>query len=136
VLKRRRFFQGRSLRGHDVKDITWFAPDGREMSGAAWRAVEGRSLGVRLDGAQIDETDDRGDPIVGDTLFLMFSADDAPLTFALPAREPAQRWERLLDTADARWERRSLQEAPSYELAARAVAVFRLVDRSANGRPS
>jgi hypothetical protein len=54
----------------------------------------------------------------------------------MPAREPAQRWERLLDTADARWERRSLQEAPSYELAARAVAVFRLVDRSANGRPS
>ena len=136
VLKRRGFFQGRSVRGGNVKDITWFAPDGREMSGAGWTNVETRSLGVRLDGTQIDETDSNGDPIVGDTLFLMFSAHDTPLAFALPARVPADRWERLLDTADARWARRDLVEAPSYELAPRAVAVFRLVTPTANGRPS
>jgi glycogen operon protein len=136
VLKRRRFFQGRSMRRDGVKDIMWFAPDGREMSHATWGVVEARSLGVRLDGTQIDETDDRGDPIVGDTLFLMFSAQDVPLRFTLPALGPAERWERLLDTADAHWKRRSLVETPTYALQPRAVAVFRLVTPATNGRPS
>src|SRR3712207_6892822 len=28
VLRRRRFFQGRQIRGSRVKDLTWYAPDG------------------------------------------------------------------------------------------------------------
>src|SRR6185436_19967922 len=74
VLKRRRFFQGRSTREGAPKDITWFAPDGSEMSDATWRNADARTLGVRLDGTQIDETNEAGNPIVGDTLFLLFSA--------------------------------------------------------------
>ena len=31
VLRRRRFFQGRRLRGAEVKDIMWLTPDGREI---------------------------------------------------------------------------------------------------------
>ena len=31
VLRRRKYFQGRSIRGGDVKDVAWLAPDGREM---------------------------------------------------------------------------------------------------------
>jgi glycogen operon protein len=134
VLKRRRFFQGRSVREESVKDITWYAPGGHEMTGADWSDAGTHSLGVRLDGTQIDETDPNGDPIVGDTLFLMFSAQDIPLTFTLPARATTERWERLLDTADARWGRRVLVEAPSWELPPHAVAVFRLVRLPANGR--
>ncbi len=136
VLKRRRFFQGRSVRGGSVKDITWFAPNGREMDNGAWGDAAARSLGVRLDGSQIDETDGHGDPIVGDTLFLMFSAHDAALRFALPACQPGERWERLLDTADAAWGKRALVKTQTYLLQARAVAVFRLVTPDADGRPS
>jgi len=136
VLKRRRFFQGRSVRGGAVKDIMWFAPNGHEMNGGSWGDASTRSLGVRLDGTQIDETDSHGDPIVGDTLFLMFSAQDAALPFALPPHQPAERWERLLDTAEATWGRRALVETPTYSLQARAVAVFRLVPPDVNGRPS
>src|SRR6185503_6599395 len=105
VLKRRRFFQGRSTREGAPKDITWFAPDGSEMSDATWGNPDARTLGVRLDGTQIDETDEQGNPIVGDTLFLLFSAQDEAIRFAFPDRAPTQQWERLLDTADARWSR-------------------------------
>jgi glycogen operon protein len=136
VLKRRRFFQGRSMRGDGVKDITWFAPDGSELSGADWYSVDARSLGLRLDGTQIDESDEAGRPIVGDTLFVILSAHDAPLSFALPPRSPTQQWERLLDTADVRWARRTLHGGSAYELEARAVAVFRLVDVVRNGDTS
>src|SRR5213075_765326 len=31
-LRRRKFFLGRPIRGSDVKDITWFTPDGEEMT--------------------------------------------------------------------------------------------------------
>jgi glycogen operon protein len=132
VLKRRRFFQGRSTREGAVKDITWFAPDGTEMSEAIWRS-DTRTLGVRLDGSQIDETDARGNPMIGDTLFLLFSAHDEPVRFALPARAPEQRWERMLDTADPRWAKRIMCDATHYELGSRSVVVFRLATQSANG---
>ncbi len=101
---------------------------------ATWtNADAARTLGVRLDGTQIDETDEQGNPIVGDTLFLLFSADDEPIRFAFPARTPTQRWERLLDTSDARWGRHVTCDATDYELAARAVVVFRLGERPSNG---
>ena len=133
VLKRRRFFQGRSTREGAPKDITWFAPDGSEMSDATWGNPDARTLGVRLDGTQIDETDEQGNPIVGDTLFLLFSAQDEAIRFAFPDRAPTQQWERLLDTADARWSRHVACDSTHYELAARSIVVFRLAERSTNG---
>jgi isoamylase len=132
VLNRRRFFQGKSVRDGAIKDITWFALDGREMSAEMWSGNE-RTLGVRLDGSQIDETDSQGNPIVGDTLFVLFSADEEAVRFAFPPRTPTQRWERLLDTSDTRWARRIACDASHYELAARSLVVFRLVEPSSNG---
>ncbi len=38
VLRRRRFFQGRRIRGSTVKDLTWLAPGGAEMTDAEWQA--------------------------------------------------------------------------------------------------
>jgi glycogen operon protein len=133
VLNRRRFFQGRSTRESAVKDISWFASDGSEMSEVNWQDEHARALGVRLDGTQIDETDAQGNLIVGDTLFLLFSAHDDAMQFSLPARTPTQRWERLLDTSDPRWARRILYDSLSYELNPRAVVVFRLRELGSNG---
>src|SRR5262249_59095494 len=38
ALRRRKYFQGRSIRGGEVKDVAWLAPDGNEMDDAAWHA--------------------------------------------------------------------------------------------------
>ena len=73
VLRRRKFFQGRSIRG-GVKDVAWFAPDGREMTDEAWNADFVRSLGMLLSGDAIDEVDERGEPIIGDTLLVLLNA--------------------------------------------------------------
>jgi glycogen operon protein len=126
VLKRRRFFQGRSIRGGDVKDITWFDAGGGEMSDEVWSSGHVRHLGVRLVGTEIEETDEHGEPIEGDTLFLMFSAHPEPIRFVLPRHEPGQRWERLLDTSLADWSHRVRLDDTGYQLAARSVAVFRI----------
>src|SRR5262249_25151122 len=36
TLRRRRYFQGRSIRGGGIQDVSWLAPDGREMTDDAW----------------------------------------------------------------------------------------------------
>ena len=73
-LRRRKFFQGRKVMGSTIKDITWFRPDGEEMTPADWSNPEAHSLAMRLAGNAITETDDRGEPIVDDSLFILLNA--------------------------------------------------------------
>jgi glycogen operon protein len=127
VLTRRQFFQGRPIRGGGVKDITWFEPNGREMSDETWNASSVRGLGVRLLGTEIEEVDEQGDAIAGDTLFLMFNAHHEAIRFVLPRHTARQGWERLLDTAETDWAQRVVRKGSTYSVAARSVVVFRLL---------
>jgi glycogen operon protein len=98
ILRRRRFFQGRRIRGSDIRDITWFRPDGHEMTEEEWDAGWVRSLGIRLGGEALAEVDEEGEHIIDDTLLLLLNAHHEPIDFVLIASRPAYRWERLFDT--------------------------------------
>ncbi|MGZ8482197.1 MAG: glycogen debranching protein GlgX, partial [Candidatus Limnocylindria bacterium] len=98
VLRRRRFFQGRQIRGSRVKDLTWYAPDGSEMTDAAWQAPGVRTLGVQFAGDAIDERGPRGEVILDDTLLIILNADERPVAFTLPNHGTARRWELVFDT--------------------------------------
>src|SRR5688500_1125530 len=63
VFRRRQFFQGRSIYGADIKDLSWFRPDGEEMTDEDWKQGYVRCLGVRLAGDRIEEKDHLGNPI-------------------------------------------------------------------------
>jgi isoamylase len=127
VLRRRRFFRGRAVRGADVKDIAWLDPNGREMTDESWNAGFVRCLGVRLEGNAIDEVDERGGPIVGDTLLVLLNAHHDRIDFTLPGEEPDEHWERLVDTADGSIAPDGFAGATAYALEGRTVALFRLV---------
>jgi len=101
VLRRRRFFQGRKIRGSDVKDLTWFRPDGEEMTDAEWQDARLQALGLRLAGDAIDEQDERGNRIVGDTLLALLNAEANPVSFQLPrlVHRAHACWQVLFDTA-------------------------------------
>jgi glycogen operon protein len=99
VFQRRRFFQGRPIRGEGISDVSWFQPSGQEMSDQDWNAGFARCLGMRLAGDQIGEADERGDPIEGDTFLLLFNAHHEGIPFTLPATRPEHYWETVLDTA-------------------------------------
>lgn len=126
VLRRRKFFQGRSIRGAGVKDIAWYEPRGREMTDKAWGDPFAKCLGVLLNGNTLDEIDERGEPVIGDTLFLMFNAHYDAILFRLPAKRPGERWERLLDTADEQNKRGFLLRDHTYKIRGRSVVVLRL----------
>jgi isoamylase len=129
VLRRRKFFQGRRIRGAEVIDIAWLDPSGAEMTDEMWNSPEVRGLGVRLNGDAIQEVNERGERIAGDTLLVILNAGDQPLPFVLPATAPIERWDTLIDTADPWQQARRLRGGDRYDLPGRAVAVLKLNSR-------
>jgi glycogen operon protein len=136
VLRRRKFFQGRRIRGADVQDIAWLDASGREMTDEVWNSPDARRIGVRLNGDAIGETDERGQQVVGDTLLLLFNADKDGVHFALPTTTHEERWETLLDTADPWLAARRLRAGDRYQLQGRSMAVLRLNCRKEDLRRS
>ena len=100
VFRRRRWFQGRPIHGSDVTDIGWFRPDGSPMDDEDWRAGHVKSLGVFLNGEQMDSTDPRGDPVVDDSFYILFNAHHERVDFTTPAEEWGKGWIKVLDTFD------------------------------------
>ncbi|HXX74510.1 MAG TPA: glycogen debranching protein GlgX [Nitrospiraceae bacterium] len=129
VFRRRRFFQGRRIRGAEVKDISWFRPDGKEMTDDDWAQGYIRCLGIRLAGDAIQETDPKGQPIVDETFLVLLNAHYEPLPFTLPAHKRGLRWQPILDTAASRDRLKGvkiLKAGEGYDLEARSIAVLLL----------
>jgi isoamylase len=97
VFQRRKYFQGRRLRGSEVRDLTWLRPDGEIMSDEEWDAGWVRSLGVRLAGEALNEVDEDGNLLEDDTLLLLLNAHTEAVDFTLPGEEGIE-WEVLVDT--------------------------------------
>jgi isoamylase len=131
VLRRRRFFQGRQIRGSRVKDLTWYAPSGREMSDDEWQAPGVRTLGVQFAGDAIEERGPRGERIVDDTLLIILNADDGPVAFTLPNHEVAKRWEVIFDTVHPSFSaaQGEFDSGSVYRVAERSVACLRRLPR-------
>jgi glycogen operon protein len=111
-----------------VKDLAWFRPDGQEMTDEEWQNSLSRCLGLRLAGDAIEEVDDLGEPIVGDTFLILLNAHHEPVPFVLPPHATRVTWEPVLDTRD--WdggaERPALRTGEQYMLEGRSLAVLRL----------
>jgi glycogen operon protein len=84
---------------------------------------------VRLNGDAIDELNERGERIVGETLLLLLNGGADPMPFVLPPSLPLDRWDTLLDTADPWQVPRRLHAGDRYELQARSMAVLKLNPR-------
>ena len=141
VLRRRRYFQGRSIRGGGVVDVAWLAPDGRQMTDEAWNADFVRSFGMLLPGMAIEEVDERGELITGETLLILLNAHSDKVPFTLPnletslpgltsASDPAgggrHQWLRLVDTMTARAGERLYRSGMRYPLQGRSLALFQM----------
>ena len=131
VLRRRRFFQGRQIRGSRIKDLTWFSPDGSEMTDDEWQAPGVKTLGVQYAGDAIEERGRRGERLVDDTLLIILNADERPLAFTLPNHEAARRWESVFDTVHATFAaaQGEFDGGSPYRVAERSVVCLRRLPR-------
>jgi isoamylase len=96
VLRRRRWFQGRDIRG--TVDLGWFKPDGTEMTGQDWDSGAA-AVGVYLNGDAITDRDRRGQRVSDDSFLLLFNGHDKPTEWMLPGPWGGP-WELVLDTSD------------------------------------
>jgi isoamylase len=125
VLRRRRYFQGQSIRGGGVKDVAWLAPDGREMTDETWEAESIHSLGMLLPGNGTEELNERGEPLTGDSLLMLLNAHDDRIGFTLPALDDSHQWTRVFDTADPGANESLFAAGGHYLLEGASLAVFK-----------
>ncbi|HVQ49366.1 MAG TPA: glycogen debranching protein GlgX [Mycobacterium sp.] len=129
VFRRRRFFSGKAVgrRGDGgMPDITWFAPDGTEMTEEDWESGFAKSVAVYLNGHGIPDLDERGQRVSDDSFLLWFNAHHEPIDFALPAAEFGTAWVPVIYTAAETDEGAEAHDAGGkVTVAARAVMVLR-----------
>jgi isoamylase len=97
-LRRRKFYQDRSIRRSEARDIVWLRPDGGEMTDDEWSAGWVRCLGVMLNGETLDHVDEAGEQILDDTFLVLLNCHHEPIDFYLPSPPKRLKWEVLLYT--------------------------------------
>jgi isoamylase len=130
VFRRRRFFNGRPVRGSAAEDIAWFTPAGEEMDQDDWDSAFAKSVTVFLNGDGIREPDPRGERVTDDSFFLLFNGHSEPIEFTLPDLGVGERWEIAIDTAAPMLgdvEARSVKTGEPVQVDARCVQVLRKV---------
>ncbi|WP_443191971.1 glycogen debranching protein GlgX [Pseudomonas indica] len=96
ILRRGRFLVGAYNEELGVKDVTWLAPNGEEMTVEQWEDPHGRCLGMLMDGrAQPTGIRRAGSDV---TLLLIVNAHYDLVNFRLPAVPEGSHWMCLVDT--------------------------------------
>lgn len=103
IFRRRKWFQGRAIHGSQVSDITWFNPDGGEMTDEQWKVGYAKAIGIFLNGEEIASPNARGERIIDDSFLLFFNAYWEAIDFVIPPRFQGLQWIAILDTAEPKF---------------------------------
>jgi glycogen operon protein len=128
VFRRPKFFQGRRVRGGEIKDVMWFNPGGNEMSDEEWNSPFVRCLGMLISGDAVDLVDAQGEPVRDDTFLLLINAHQEPMPFVLPGEEHLE-WEQILETTNEDGflkEPKKFSSGDDVDLNGRATYLFKL----------
>ncbi|MNO86616.1 Glycogen debranching enzyme [compost metagenome] len=129
ILRRRRFLVGEYNEELGVRDVTWLAPNGEEMTQEHWHDPQLRSMGMLLDGrAQPSGIRRRGSDA---TLLLLTNAHHEAVEFLLPAVALGRDWQCLLDTGTSAVEGETYAFSTPFQLRARSLVLLALRRESA-----
>jgi isoamylase len=130
VFRRRRWFQGRPLRG--TADIVWLRPEGTEMTEADWTEGHQTCVGMFLNGQAITSPGPRGERIHDDSFLVLINASPEPRKWSISGPW-GDRWHRILDTTNGPPEEGDEEVAGEVELADRSILVLRRLETHADG---
>ncbi|MEO7851348.1 MAG: glycogen debranching protein GlgX, partial [Rubrivivax sp.] len=119
VLRRNRFLTGNFNTELALKDLSWLAPDGSEMSAEQWDDGNTRCVGMLLDGRAPVSSIPR--PGTDATVLLVFNGWHEGVEFTLPPLARDARWQRLFDTALASQQRADFARGEVYAVGGRSV---------------
>ncbi|MCP1313419.1 MULTISPECIES: glycogen debranching protein GlgX [unclassified Halomonas] len=127
ILRRGRFLSGEYDEAMGLKEVTWLAPEGEEMSVERWEDSSRRALGLLLDGRAQPSGIRR--PGADDTLLLLLNAGFETCDFSLPDVDHGA-WHCRLDTADPELEDGEAPlEGTTCALPAHSLVLLELVKR-------
>lgn len=98
VFCRRKWFQGRAVKGRGLEDISWFLPEGVEMTDEHWQHAFAKSLGIYLNGRGIHTRNPNGKQVIDDSFYVIFNAFHGQLDYTLPPPQYGDAWIKVLDT--------------------------------------
>ncbi|MGB3329514.1 MAG: glycogen debranching protein GlgX [Thermomicrobiales bacterium] len=125
ILRLRQYLRGQPTEPGDLKDLTWFRPDGGEMVDGNWTDPSFRAMALRISGNTLQELAEDGTPLTSPTMLMVFNASENEVTFTLPEAnrdDAVSGWRVLVDTDDPRGASDAiLQEKSDLVLPARTV---------------
>jgi glycogen operon protein len=101
IFQRRNFFQGRPIRGSNIKDVMWLRSDGQEMTDQDWNSSWIRCFGMFLAGNVPDEKDERGMPLNDNSMILILNSHHDSISFVVPTFLSDSSWQILIDTKNS-----------------------------------
>jgi glycogen operon protein len=127
TFSRRRWFQGRPIKGMDLEDIIWFLPDGSGMSEEHWNNSYAKSLAVFLNGRGIHTRGPKGELILDDSFYIIFNAYYDSLLYKLPSEKYGSQWTKIIDTFESRAGEEDGTFAPNEEvlIQGRSIVVYK-----------
>ena len=127
VFRRARFFFSRSIKGTEIKDISWLRPDGQEFSPKDWSNgdIHYLSFLVRGEAGEYHLTA-KGEPQPDDSFFfIILNAHYDGIDWMLPSIAAGSRWRLMIDTeSDDGVAATLLEDGNVYPAAARSAVVF------------
>ena len=103
VFRRRKWFQGRAIRGSGVGDISWFNPDGGEMTEEQWNIGFAKAIGIFLNGEAIPTRGKQGERVMDDSFLLLFNAHYEAIEFMIPPGLRQWEWSAIVNTTKPRF---------------------------------
>lgn len=96
ILHRGRFLTGQLHEKLDVKDVSWFQPNGDEMTEEAWGDAHAKCIGMLLDGRAQPTGLIRYGSL--STVLILFNAAHEDVVFSLPSVAHGESWRHIMDT--------------------------------------
>lgn len=115
LLKLRRFLHGRPILG-ELRDVTWLAPTGQEMTPEAWKDPALRAFGLMIAGER------------GLCMLVLFNASPEEVEFQLPQPRDIAGWKTAMRTDTGEWPLWEAHRVP-HSLAVPARSLFLLEGR-------
>ncbi|MGV8917667.1 MAG: glycogen debranching protein GlgX [Pseudomonas sp.] len=125
MLRRGRFLVGEYNEEIGVKDVTWLAPTGEDMTTEQWEDGNNRCLGMLMDGrAQATGIHRRGDDA---TLLLVVNSHHDVVNFKMPQVPEGVYWTPLIDTNQPDSSgKEQLEFGSEFTVTARSLVLFEL----------
>ncbi|HSR72791.1 MAG TPA: glycogen debranching protein GlgX [Kiloniellales bacterium] len=99
VLRWPRFLHGHHRCENGVQDITWYAPEGGEMTSEQWKDPEMRTVGLLLNGQAGFHLAPDGSRLADELVLALLNAGTEPVSFVLPELPVGAGWTPLFDSS-------------------------------------